>query len=96
MKQGTSRHLSSPGQVIYLQPSLPTARAMTSNPPIPRAPFLLQTAIKQGPTEHPPGIDGPHLSDTKNFIRGLHGEYLISWGQKSDLKVANAIFGEDD
>jgi hypothetical protein len=43
-----------------------------------------------GSNEDPPGIDGPHSSDTNNFIRGLHGEYLISWGQKSDLKNAAA------
>jgi hypothetical protein len=48
-----------------------------------------------GSNEDPPGIDGRHLSDTNNFIRGQHGEYLVSWGQKSDLKVAIAIFGKE-
>jgi hypothetical protein len=27
------------------------------------------------------GISGQDLSDTTYFIRGLHGEYLVSWGQ---------------
>jgi hypothetical protein len=49
----------------------------------------------RGPEEGSPGIDGRHWSDTNNFIRGWHGEYLISWGQKSDLKVAIAIFGKE-
>jgi hypothetical protein len=49
----------------------------------------------RGPTEDPRGIDGRHWSDTNNFIRGLHGEYLVSWGQKNDLKVAIAIFGKE-
>jgi hypothetical protein len=34
-----------------------------------------------GSNEDPRGIDGRHLSDTNNFIRGLHAEYLISRGQ---------------
>jgi hypothetical protein len=42
-----------------------------------------------------PGISGRHLSDTPNFIRGLHGRYPSSWGQKSDLKVETAIFGKE-
>jgi len=31
---------------------------------------------KVGFARNPP----PSLSDTPNFIRGLHGEYLVSWG----------------
>jgi hypothetical protein len=51
--------------------------------------------INIGSNEDPPGIDGRHVSDTNYFIRGLHGEYLVSWGQKSDLKVA-AAFGMEE
>jgi hypothetical protein len=49
----------------------------------------------RGPEEGSPGIGNRDLSDTNNFIRACHGQYLVSWGQKSDLKVAIAIFGKE-
>jgi hypothetical protein len=42
-----------------------------------------------GSNEDPPGIDDRHLSDTPNFIRGLHGEYLVSWGPFSSAFAIN-------
>jgi hypothetical protein len=81
-------------------PGLPPA--MTSNPQFRKTPFLLQVrpesqetnetgAPRKNIARNPP----PSLSDTPNFIRGLHGEYLVSWGQKSDLKIV-AAFGMEE
>jgi hypothetical protein len=56
---------------------------MLGNPP--KSPKMPRN---RGLDKGSPGIDGRHLNDTNNFIRGLHGEYLVSWGQKTSIPVA--------
>jgi hypothetical protein len=69
------RHLSSPGKHLY-GPNPPKSSKSSKMP------------RNRGPTEDPLGIGGRHLSDTNYFIRGLHGQYLVSWGNRrpSQLK----------
>jgi hypothetical protein len=46
-----------------------------------------------GPEERSPGISGRDFSDTNYFIRGLHGEYLVSWGPFSSAFAINPPAG---
>jgi hypothetical protein len=82
----TSNHLRHQGPLhlpmTYSTPHLPPLPRKCSrakrvpNPPNPRK--CPETgAPRKNIARNPP----PSLSDTPNFIRGLHGEYLVSWGQ---------------